>query len=153
MRRSVTPWFATLGVAALTLTLSGCFGIPGMLGAGGGPGPANDPQVDEMVEDMVEGSGGDVDYETGQLPADFPVDAVPLVDGEILAGMSIADGEAWMVTMIVPDQATAERAGPLLEAAGFTSDGFTYQNEEYLVLVVTQESDDDWAVQYQVQSQ
>ena len=154
MRSSVTPWFAALGVAAMTLTLSGCFGGPSLPGIGGGQDPADDPQVDEMVEDIVEGSGEGIDYESGQLPADFPVDDVPLVSGDILAAISISDGKAWSVTMRVADQATAESAAGLLEAVGYVSDGFTWQNDDYLVLVVTQESDDGgWAVQYQVQVQ
>jgi hypothetical protein len=57
--------------------------------------------------------------------------------------------------MIVADEATANSAGGLLESAGFTYDGITWTNDEYLVLIVTQQTDDEngWAVYYQVQVQ
>lgn len=156
MRTSVTPWAAALGVLPLTLALSGCFGGPaGPNVPGPGPDSAEDQQVDEMVEDMVEGSGDDLDFEAGELPDDFPVDAVPLVPGEVLNGLSVG-GTAWTVTIATADQATAESAASLLEAAGYTNDSmFAWENAEYLVIVVSTEEMDDgrWGVHYQVQEQ
>jgi hypothetical protein len=57
--------------------------------------------------------------------------------------------------MIVPDQATADSATGLLESAGYATDGITWENDEYLVLVVTQQADEQngWVVYYQVQVQ
>lgn len=156
MRKSVTPWLVVLGVVPLTLTLTGCFGGPPVPNLPIGPDSAEDQQVDEMVEDMVEGSGDDLDYESGQLPADFPVDAVPLVPGEVLSAMSIGNGTAWTVTIVTADEATANSAASLLEAAGYTNDSvFAWENEEYLVVIVaTQELDEGgWGVHYQVQVQ
>jgi hypothetical protein len=144
------PWLLAIGIIPLALTLTGCFGGPSAPSSGDGSGSDTD---DELVEDIVEGSDDGVDFESGSLPADFPVDEVPLVEGDIQAAMSISDGAAWTVTMIVADEATADSAGGLLEAAGYTSDGVTWQNEQYLVLVVTQQSDSGWVVQYQVQVQ
>lgn len=152
LKKSHRPWLLAVGVVPLALTLTGCFGLPSLPGGPGG-GPTDD--VDEVVEGIVEGSQEGLDYEADSLPADFPVDAVPLVDGDIQAAISISDGTAWTVTMLVPDQATAESATGLLESAGYTDDGITWQNDEYLVLVVTQQTDDQtgWAVYYQVQVQ
>jgi len=152
LKKSHRPRLLAIGVVPLALTLTGCFGIPGLPAV---PDVGSTDDVDEIVEGIVEGSDDGVDFESGELPADFPVDAVPLVDGEIQGAMSISDGTAWTVTMIVPDQATAESAAGLLEAAGYVSDGVTYQNDEYLVLVVTQQLDggDGWSVYYQVQVQ
>lgn len=153
LKKSLRPWLLAIGAVPLALTLTGCFGIPGLPSAPNGPDGGTDEVDEEFVEDIVEGSDDGIDFESGSLPADFPVDAVPLVDGDIQAAMSISDGAAWTVTMIVADQATAESADDLLEAAGYTSDGIVWQNEQYLVLLVTQQSDSQWVVQYQVQVQ
>lgn len=154
MLKTLRPWLLAIGAVPLALTLTGCFGIPGLPSVPNGSDGSPDEVDEELVEDIVEGgAGGDVDFESGSLPADFPVDAVPLVDGEIQAAMSISNGAAWTVTMIVPDQATAESAAGLLEAAGYTFDGIVWQDEQYLVLLVTQQSDAQWVVQYQVQAQ
>lgn len=154
MRTSIRPWVAGLGVVPLILALTGCFGGPSLPTTPGGGG--DDPVDDELVEDMVEGSGDGIDFESGQLPADFPVDDVPLVPGEVTSGMSVSDGQAWIVVVTVDDQATAESAPTLLEQAGYSNDSvFAWENEQYLVVIVaTQEMDDGrFAVQYQVQVQ
>lgn len=152
LKKFYRPWLPAIGIIPLALTLTGCFGGPSAPNGGSGVDTGSGTD-DELVEDIVEGSNDGVDFESDSLPADFPVDQVPLVDGEIQAAMSISDGAAWTVTMIVADQATAESAGGLLEAAGYTSNGFAWENEQYLVLVITQNTDSGWAVQYQVQVQ
>lgn len=151
MRRSIRPWLIAVGVVPFALALTGCFGGPALPGGGGGDAPVDD----QAVEDMVEGSGDGIDFEAGQLPADFPVDAVPLVDGRVDTGMSISDGQAWMVTIVAADEATANSAPQLLEAAGFGNESvFAWENDEYVVVIVsTQQVDDGWAVSYQVQVQ
>lgn len=156
MRKSVRPWIAGLGVIPLTLALAGCFGGPSLPGGVPGGGTGGDQTDDELVEDMVEGSGDGIDFESGQLPADFPVDDVPLVPGDIESGMSVSDGQAWIVVVAAPDKATADSAPTLLEQAGYSNESvFAWENEEYIVIIVaTQEMDDGrFAVQYQVQVQ
>lgn len=153
LKKTHRPWLAALGIIPLALTLTGCFGGPALPDPPGGDGGSD--EVDEgLVEDIVEGSGGDVDFESGSLPADFPVDAVPLVDGEIQSAISVSDGQAWTVYVVVPDQATAESAAGLLESAGFTYDGvFAWETDAYLVVALPQETDEGWLVYYQVQVQ
>jgi hypothetical protein len=154
LNKNVRPWLLAIGLIPLALTLTGCFGGPSIPNLGGGGGDDNGAVDDELVEDLVEGSGGDVDFESGSLPADFPVDEVPLVDGEIATALSVNDGQAWTVYINVPDQATAESAAGLLEAAGYTYDGvFAWETDAYLVVVLPQESEDGWLVYYQVQVQ
>jgi hypothetical protein len=153
LKNTHRPWLAAIGIIPLALTLTGCFGGPAVPNLPGGDG-GSDEVDDELVEDMVEGSGEDIDFESGSLPADFPVDDVPLVDGEIAQAMSVGDGRAWTVYVNVPDQATAESAAGLLEAAGYSYDNvIAWENEEYLVVVLPQESDGGWVVYYQVQVQ
>ena len=153
LKKNVRPWLVAIGIIPLALTLTGCFGGPSIPNAGGSGGDS-DQVDDELVEDIVEGSGEDIDFETGALPADFPVDAVPLVDGEIARAMSVGDGQAWTVYIDVADQATAESAAGLLEAAGYSNDSMVaWENDEYLVVVLPQESDGGWLVYYQVQVQ
>lgn len=152
MRKSIRPWIVGLGIIPLALALTGCFGGPALPNVPGGAG--NDPTEDELVEDLVEGSGEGIDFEAGELPADFPADAVPLVPGEVLSATSV-DGKAWIVTIVAKDEATANTAASLLEAAGYNNDSmFAWENEEYLVVLVSlQEIDEGWAVHYQVQKQ
>lgn len=155
MRTSTRPWFAALGILPVALLLSGCLGAPPLPGIPGGPGAPDLPD-EELVEEIVEGSGGGIDFESGSLPPDFPVDAVPLVPGEVGPSMSISDGTAWIVTIYVDDQATADTAARLLEQAGYDNDSvFAWENEQYLVVLtgVTETDDGRFAVSYQVQEQ
>lgn len=153
MRKSVRPWLIGVGILPLALVLTGCFGGPALPGMGGGTG--NDPTEDELVEDIVEGSGEGIDFEAGELPADFPVDAVPLVPGQVQSGISVSDGQAWIVTSLTDSEATADTATALLEQAGFTNDSvFAWENDEYLVVITASEqAEDGWLVGYQVQAQ
>lgn len=141
-------------VVPLALLLSGCVGLPGLPGPAG-PGTPDDPNVDELVEEIVEGSGGEVDFESDALPADFPEGDIPLVPGDVGPSMSISEGAAWSVTIYTVDEATANTAPELLEAAGFTNDSqIFWESEAYMVIIVgTQQHDDGrWAVTYQVQT-
>jgi len=153
MHTSIRTVVAGLGVIPLTLALAGCFGGPSSPNSPNGAGD-DDPTQDELVEDMVEGSGDGIDFESGELPADFPEAEVPLVPGDVQSGMSVADGQAWIVVIVADDEATANSASSLLEAAGYSNDSvFAWENDSYLVVVVgtTQLDDGRWAVQYQVQ--
>lgn len=158
LKKKIRPWLLVVGVVPLALTLSGCFGLPGIPNAPNVPNGSDGDidQVDEeLVEEIVEGGDGDVDFEEGSLPADFPVDDIPLVPGEIGPSMSISDGAAWTVTIFTEDEATAKSAPLLLEEAGFVNEAVFWENEEYLVVIVaTDESEDGkWFVYYQVQRQ
>lgn len=115
------------------LVLGGCSLIPD-LGI-----PGLDP--DQTIEDIVEGGIPDgVDVETGELPASFPPE-IPLVEGLVLVGFAVPGdaGESYQVTIQVPDRASADQAGPLLEGAGFTKAPIGYTNGEYLVVVTSQD--------------
>lgn len=156
LKKTLRPWFLAVGVVPLALTLTGCFGIPGLPSAPNGSDGGTDGVDDELVEDIVEGGvDGDVDFESGSLPADFPVDDIPLVPGEIGPSMSISGGTAWTVTVFTADEATAASAGQLLEDAGFVNEAVFWENEEYLVVIVASGQDDQgrWYVYYQVQVQ
>lgn len=115
------------------LVLGGCSMIPDVNIPGVNPG--------ETIEDLVEGGVPDgIDVETGEVPASFPPE-IPLVEGVVLLGFAVPGGagESYQVTIQVPDQASADEAGPLLEGAGFTKAPIGYSNGEYLVVVTSQD--------------
>jgi hypothetical protein len=156
LKKTLRPWLLAIGVVPLALTLTGCFGIPGLPSAPNGGDGGPDEVDEELVEDIVEGGvDGDVDFESGSLPADFPVDDIPLVPGEVGPSMSISDGLAWTVTIFTADEATAQSAPQLLEQAGFVNEAVFWENEEYMVVIVASDQDDEgrWYVYYQVQRQ
>lgn len=146
MRTSIRPWLIGFGVIPMTLALTACFAGP--------PTPAGvDDGGDPTVEELVEESGDGIEFEAGELPADFPVDAVPLVEGRIESAISVSDGAAWIVTIVAPDEASANRAPELLAEAGYSNDsGFAWENGAYVVVIVdSAQVDDGWSVAYQVQ--
>lgn len=155
LKKNIRPWLLAIGAVPLALTLTGCFGIPGLPSAPNGGDGGNDGVDEELVEEIVEGGDGNVDFEEGSLPADFPVDDIPLVPGEVGPSMSISDGAAWTVTIFTEDEATANTAAQLLDDAGFVNETAFWENEQYIVLIIaTDESDDGrWFVYYQVQKQ
>lgn len=150
MRTSRRPRLLAIGVVPLALLLSGCFGLPGIPNLPGGSGDTGD----QTVEDFIEGAtGGDIDIELDAVPEGFPTEAVPLVEGDVVAGFAVpaSDGKtAWQVTIAATDEATAEGAGALLEAAGLAHNGFTYESAEYLVVIATQAVDGVHHVGYTV---
>ncbi len=116
--------------------------------------PVPEVNVDETVEELVEGStGGGVDVETGEVPASFP-DDIPLVEGEVIAGVAIPGsngaGESWQVTIRVADEAAAQEAAQLLRDAGFQEAPFGFADADHLVVITTQASPDGngWTVAY-----
>lgn len=136
---------AALAVVALPilLTLGGCSLIP-----------LPEVDLDETVEEIVEGTtGGGVDVETAEVPDSFP-DDIPLVDGEVLNGIAVPGangaGESWQVTIRVPDEPAAQQASQLLRDAGFTQAPFGFSNATHRVLVATQAdpTGDGWTVAY-----
>lgn len=155
VKKNVRPWLLASGIIPLALTLTGCFGIPGLPNVPGDSGGGSDEVDDEFVEDIVEGSDDGIDFESGSLPPDFP-DAVPLVPGEVGPSMSISNGQAWTATIYTADEATAKSAPDLLEQAGFTNESqIFWENEDYIVIIVATEEDDEgrWLVHYQIQVQ
>ncbi|GHF18080.1 hypothetical protein [Pseudolysinimonas yzui] len=157
LKRNLRPWLLAIGVIPLALTLTGCFGIPNLPGGSDGGNGGTDEVDEEFVEDIVEGgTDSDVDFESGSLPADFPVGDIPLVPGEVGPSMSISNGAAWTVTIYTEDEETAASAAQLLEDAGFNNESvFAWENEEYLVVIVASDQDDEgrWYVYYQIQRQ
>ncbi len=159
LKKSLRPWLLAIGIVPLALTLTGCFGIPGLpnlSGNDGGSDGGTDGVDEELVEDIVEGGvDGDVDFESDSLPADFPVGDIPLVPGEVGPSMSISGGTAWTVTIFTADEATAASAPELLEQAGFVNDAVFWENEEYLVFIMSTDEGDDgrWYVYYQISRQ
>ena len=154
LNKSHRPWLLAIGVLPLALTLTGCFGGPSLPNLPDGSG-GDDGANDELVEDIVEGSGDGIDFESGSLPPDFP-DDVPLVPGEVGPSMSISDGQAWTATIYTDDEATAKSAPDLLEQAGFSNESqIFWENEDYIVILVATEEDDEgrWLVHYQIQVQ
>jgi hypothetical protein len=67
---------------------------------------AEDALADEGISADIDGSdinieGTDFNVTTGELPKDFPVDEVPVVDGEILEGSYSKNSQTWTTTIEV----------------------------------------------------
>lgn len=144
LRTRYTAPIAIVIALAMTPALSGCFGNP--------------------VESIIEGAtGGEVDLGGNSLPADFPTDQVPVIDGEIVYGGSIGSGaeKVFNVTVRVSDGAALQQIKDELEGAGFVSqadlgaatDGGTYiaSSDAWGVLVVVSEDGSNgWVANYTV---
>lgn len=143
-----TRYTAPIAIAlalAITPALSGCFGNP--------------------IESIIEGAtGGDVDLGGKSIPDGFPSE-VPIVDGEIQFGGSIAEGESkvFNVTVKVTGGSPVDGIKSALEGAGFTTEtefsgdpneGGTliYSSDAWGVLVVVGKDGSDWIVNYTVTS-
>lgn len=118
MRRSV---ILTLSAALLIApVLTGCSAIESGVKSG----------VEQAITDA---SGGklDVGLEQG-LPADFPKDEVPVIDGQTTGiGSTVNGTKTWIVTVQAPNTGTA--AKDALVAAGFTVDAEASAGEGSLV--------------------
>lgn len=103
------------------LTLSGCLPtIGGAVGGGSDGGGQSGGGAGEQ-EVMVDGDTVEVDPAPGipsltEIPADFPRDAVPVIDGGVSLAVDLAPG--WMLMIRVADPAAgfAEAAGRLTDA-------------------------------------
>lgn len=106
--------------AAFALTtggLAGCSLIPG--------------PVKEIVQEGAKDANP-----LGSLPADWP-DAVPVIDGDVLVGISPTEG-SWGATIQAADESALDEAIALLEGAGFAAmfEGTgAYENDTYTVTV------------------
>ena len=146
LRTRYTAPIALAIALAMTPALSGCFGNP--------------------VESIIEGAtGGEVDLGGTSLPADFPTDQVPMIDGDIIYGGSIGSGaeKVFNVTIRVSDGAALQQIKDELEGAGFVSQadmgeatsGGTYiaSSDAWGVLVVVSEDGSNgWVANYTVTS-
>lgn len=100
----------------------------------GGPvltGCSSQAFAEGVFEGVASENGQEIDLNTdGGLPDGFP-ENIPVLDGEVISGVSVGDGETqtWTVQIAITDAEAAYneiRTG--LEKAGFTSD-FTGMNE------------------------
>ena len=145
LRTRVTVPLAIVLALAITPALSGCFANP--------------------LEQMIEGAtGGNVDLGGTTVPDGFPSE-VPLIDGQIQYGASLADGEATVfnVTIKVSGASPVDAIKAQLEEAGFTAqtefsgdaaEGGTliYASDAWGALVVVAKDSDAWIVNYTVTS-
>ena len=128
-RKRYPAVLAIVMALAITPVLSGCFGNP--------------------IENMIEGAtGGEVDLGGTSVPEGFPAE-VPLIDGEIVNGMSLGAEGATVYNVVVKVDGieAAETIKGQLEEAGFTtaeglgatgaeSATLIYSNANWGVLVV-----------------
>lgn len=146
----LTRIVASVGAAALALSLTGCFQNP--LEA------AIENAVEDQVTNAVEGAieaetGVDVDLGDGVgLPEDWP-SSVPVPDAPL--NFATSGPEGWMVGFLASDLAVAEKGAEDLKAAGFETlyeqeaEGMyslQVQNAEYSVLYTIIGEGDGWAV-------
>lgn len=82
-----------------------------------------DVEVDVDGDDItIENSDGTVSM-GGDLPEDFPVDEIPVVEGDVQLAMGVAE-EGWQISIYVDAAAedAVSEASTLLEDAGFSLD-------------------------------
>ena len=164
--RSRKALAASASAIAFTLAVTGC-------------GAAEDEVAEQLTEEAIEqaGDGTEVDIEGEDvtltdengdtssigtdLPDDFPVDDVPLLDGTIVSATGVA-GESYMVMMDVDGEPGAlhEEAVGMLTDAGYTNDtemtddGYyatTMTKEGFSVGVTSVAGESATSVQYVVQ--
>lgn len=115
--------------------------------------------IEQIVE---EATGGEVDLGGNTLPDGYPVDAVPVVEGEIIVGLGVggADAKVFNVTVKTTGDPTDE-ARQLLVDAGFTeqvaaqtntADGtsFVFSSDAWYAMVVVSQVDGAWNANYTV---
>lgn len=144
IRRSRTTALVLVGTLLLGApALSGCSLIGNFLPGGSGGG---------LPGGVLPGQG---------VPSDFPSD-VPLIDGDVVLGLSIPgdNGEkAWNVTIKVSGPEAFDTIKDEMTGAGFEyqevssgADGSTggFTKDPLTVFVVVAQSDDDWNANYTV---
>jgi hypothetical protein len=135
---------ALAGAVLITAPLLGGCSIIGNFLPGGGNSP---------VDGVIPGAG---------VPGDFPEDDVPLIDGDVVLGLSVPgdNGEkAWNVTIKVSGADAFDTITGQLTDAGFefqelgaSSDGSSggFTKDPYTVIVVVSQADGDWTANYTV---
>lgn len=89
---------------------------------------AEDALKDEGIDADIDGSdinieGTDFNVTTGELPKDFPIDEVPVVDGEILEGTYLKNSKTWNTTIEVGPAGGDKQAAYDEAAAKLTDSG------------------------------
>ncbi len=143
--------WSTTAVAAFALLL------PAACGSGDDrtiSTPAGDVSIDEDDGKVTyEDDEGNSFTTAAELPEGFPEDEIPLVDGEIIQGVSVDQGSSKGYTISIDVEGdvseTYAEAKKLLERAGFasqsesTASGFAtsgFDNGTWMVLVTATES-------------
>jgi hypothetical protein len=145
LRTRITAPIAIALALVMAPALTGCFANP--------------------VESIIEGAtGGQVDLGGTSLPDGYPTDEVPVIDGDILFGGSLGDGNGMVynVTVKVADASAIDTIKAQLEGVGFTTQlggdttgGATYigSSDAWGVLVVVSEDGSNgWVANYTVTS-
>ena len=128
-------------VVALSIALAGCSLIEG--------------QVEGVIEETT---GTEVELPGTELPEGFPVEEVPLIEGEVAFGVALGNGYNVSVRVDGPEAMEAivdqlEGAGFTAEVGGTAGDGATqaFSSDAYSVLVVlSKENDTDYLANYTV---
>lgn len=118
---------------------------------------AEDALKDQGIDADIDGSdinieGTDFNVTTGELPKDFPVDEVPVVDGAILQGSYIKNSKTWDTTIEVGpaggdkqaayDEAEAKLGGDVVQEPvdNGTAISGTYATASYTVILSVTDS-------------
>ena len=153
-RRALRLGLATIAVAA-SLLLSGCFGVPSLLGGGTGGGGSSggcgssDSGSTDGADSGSDSSGDDVPVQFQGMPATFPGD-IPLISGEVVFGIDVGTG--WSIMIAVDDLEAdfvdaADRlkaAGyePLLETVAPQGSFGAFENDLYQIQLTSQDSEE-----------
>lgn len=140
-RKRITVPLAIVLALAVTPALSGCFGNP--------------------IQQIVEGAtGGNVDLGGKSVPDGYPTTEVPLIQGEIVSGISLGndtDGKVFNVVVKVSGLEAVDTIKSELEAAGLTANGdiggttdagatLIYSSDKWGVLVLVASDKDNGTV-------
>jgi hypothetical protein len=147
---------------AASLSLSGCFALPNLVGGGNGGSTGGGTSGGSSGGGQSGQSGGDQSGTTttppdsdqlgelAGLPTDFPTAEIPLVDGPVVLGINLGTG--WTVIVSVDDLAAGYRdASQRLESAGYSvlaeSESSTgsfgaFENDTYQVQVTASDAPD-----------
>lgn len=119
---TATRLAAYAGAVVLILTASACSAgvedVPGLTPDGVSVDTSKDGDISIETDD---GTGSFTGGAGGSLPDGFPVDQVPVVEGDVQSGIAMKnDAEEGYAAVIVTEQADHDAAVALLTAEGFT---------------------------------
>ena len=149
-RGGVVVGLVGLGLAA-SLALTGCFASPSV--TGGGTGGSGQSGQGDGTDGGTTTTSPPEQTDRGDfagLPAGFPSDEIPLIEGEVVFGMDLGTG--WTAVVAVDDLTTGfQDASQRLKTAGYTAlaesvsaDGAfgAFENDTYQVQVTASENPD-----------